>query len=248
MAAAGMPQVDSPRRRRPRARGERRCGGAGRAARARPAGVRQAGAPGLVGRASQGRGRGRARASARGGASPTTRSRSSRPPRPGIEVECSVLGDRAAARVGPRRDRRRKPSSTTTRPSTSRAGWSWSCRPGSASAAAEVARIALDGVRARRLQRPRARRLLRRGRARARSTSSTRCPASPRRACTRSCGRPRHRLPGAGRGALRDRARAPRARAQLPALSPCAQSALARACRLADRGAIRRRSDRARGS
>ena len=160
---------------------------------ARAAGVRQAGAAGLVGRASS-----------RRGARPTSSRRRStsafahdprvivEATRAGLEVECSVLGQRRRPR--PRSPARsccsRAPAGTTTRPSTPRAGWSCMV-PGAhlRRGARARARAGRRRVRARRLRRPGARRLLRRRRRRAASTSSTRCPASPRRASTRSCGR-----------------------------------------------------------
>ena len=74
---------------------------------------------------------------------------------------------------------------TTTRPSTRRAAWSSSCPRGSPTRRASAcASWPSSAFRAGRLQRPGARRLLRRRRATCCSTSSTRCPASRRRAST----------------------------------------------------------------
>ena len=83
----------------------------------------------------------------------------------GLEVECAVLGNERADRLRAgrdRADRRRGTAGTTTRRSTRPAGWSWSCPARiSATARERVQRARGRGLRAARLRRPGARRLLR---------------------------------------------------------------------------------------
>ena len=112
----------------------------------------------------------------------------------GLEVECSVLGndDPIASEPG------------EILLAAGEAGWydyeakytaggmqlivpARVCEPESRE---RVRELAVEAFRRVRLRGPRARRLLRRRRARCSSTSSTRCPASRRRACTRRCSRP----------------------------------------------------------
>ena len=106
MGAAGMPQVDASRRQRRALASERDA--RARRARARSAcrcsSSRRAWAPRSAsqGRATAGELAARARRRVRARLARDRRGRR----RPGIEVECSVLGDASAARVAARRDRR----------------------------------------------------------------------------------------------------------------------------------------------
>ena len=167
MARAGIAQVDYAGIRAARWEDERDAVLAELAG-ARPAGLRQAGAAGLVGRDRQGHGGRGARRGAR------RRVRHD----PCVIVEAMsdghrgrVLGARLhAARPRPpsRARSSSRPTGTTSPPSTSRAGCSCASRRGISAAARDALR-ATGGrrVRALRLLGPRARRLLRRGRARA---------------------------------------------------------------------------------
>ena len=124
--------------------------------------------------------------------SSTTRWRSSRHSADGMEVECSVLGNSRPGRLTAGRDRGRMPTGTTTRRSTSRAGWSSRSRARVPEPVPRAgARAGGRGLQARRLRRDGPRRLLRgvgRPRARQRAEHDPRLHAP--RASTRSSSRP----------------------------------------------------------
>ena len=197
-------------------------------ARARAAGVRQARPPRLLGRDRQGRASAATLAErARAGVRPR-RARDRRGARRAASRSSAACSAAARATSARRRRRARSPPS---RARSSFAGEFYdydakytpggmelpSRRASPRAPARACSELALR-VRRRRLRRPRARRLLRRGRAGARQRAQHDARLHPDERLRQAAGRLRRPLPGAHRPALPARARAPRA-AALPTAS-----------------------------